>query len=156
MPDSASVFNTPEVSCLRFIITPKGISMDPAKVKDIVEWSTPKSISEVRGFLGITGWYRIFVKDYALIATPLTHLLKKSSQLIWQQEQEECFNQLKQYLTSPLVLKLPDFTQYFEVVTNARGLAIGGVLLQEGRPIAFTSRKLRIHELNYPTMTWNF
>ena len=60
----------------------EGISVDPAKVKDIVEWPIPKSVSEVRGFLGITGWYRTFIRDYAVIAAPLTGLLKKGARII--------------------------------------------------------------------------
>ncbi|MCO5548937.1 hypothetical protein L7F22_002401 [Adiantum nelumboides] len=124
---------------------------DPEKIKDIVEWPQPSSVSEVRGFLGITGWYRIFVKDYALIAAPLTGLLKKGMRIDWKAEHEASFSELKGYLVSFPILKLPDFSKEFEVVTDASGLALRGVLTQEGRPVAYTSRKLRDHERNYPT-----
>ncbi|MCO5557579.1 hypothetical protein L7F22_011145 [Adiantum nelumboides] len=75
--ESKCTFCSPQVSYLGFIISANGISIDPEKIKDIVEWPQPSSVNEIRGFLGITGWYRIFVKDYALIAAPLTGLLKK-------------------------------------------------------------------------------
>ena len=70
-------FFTPQIEYLGFIVSHDGISIDPAKVKDIVEWVEPKNVSEVRGFLGITGWYRVFIKDYAVIAAPLTGLRRR-------------------------------------------------------------------------------
>ncbi|MCO5577822.1 hypothetical protein L7F22_031656 [Adiantum nelumboides] len=149
--ESKCTFFFPQVSYLGFIISADGISVDPEKIKDIVEWPQPSSISKVRGFLGITGWYRIFVKDYALIAAPLIGLLKKGLQINWKAEHEAIFLELKGYLVSSPILKLIDFSKEFEIVTDASGLALGGVLTQEGRPVAYTSRKLRDHERNYPT-----
>ncbi|MCO5614541.1 hypothetical protein L7F22_068824 [Adiantum nelumboides] len=132
--ESKCTFCSPQVSYLGFIISADGISVDPKKIKDIVEWPQPSSVSEVRGFLGITGWYRIFVKDYALITAPLTGLLKKGMRIDWKAEHEASFSQLKGYLVSSPILKLPDSSKEFEVVTDASGLALGGVLTQEGRP----------------------
>ncbi|MCO5597213.1 hypothetical protein L7F22_051289 [Adiantum nelumboides] len=149
--ESKCTFCSPQVSYLGFIISADGISVDTEKIKDIVEWPQPSSVSKVRGFLGITGWYRIFVKDYVLIAAPLTNLLKKGMRIDWKAEHEASFSELKGYLVSSPILKLPDFSKEFEVVTDASGLALGGVLTQEGRPVAYTSRKLRDHERNYPT-----
>ncbi|MCO5594675.1 hypothetical protein L7F22_048708 [Adiantum nelumboides] len=129
-----------------------GISVDPVKIKDTVEWPQPSSVSEVRGFLGIAGWYGIFVvKDYALIAAPLTDLLKKGMRIDWKGEHEASFSELKGYLVSSPILKLPDFSKEFEVVIDASGLALERVLTQEGRPVAYTSCKLRDHERNYLT-----
>ncbi|MCO5552972.1 hypothetical protein L7F22_006492 [Adiantum nelumboides] len=149
--ESKCTFCSPQGSYLGFIISADGISVDPEKIKDIVEWPQPTSVSKVRGFLGITGWYRIFVKDYTLIAAPLTNLLKKGMRIDWKAEHEASFLELKGYLVSSPILKLPNFSKEFEVVTNASGLALGGVLTQEGRPMAYTSRKLRDHERNYST-----
>ncbi|MCO5565010.1 hypothetical protein L7F22_018680 [Adiantum nelumboides] len=149
--ESKCTFCSPQVSYLGFIISADGISIDPEKIKDFVEWRQSSSVSEVRGFLGITGWYRIFVKDYALIATPLTGLLKKGMWIDWKVEHEASFSELKGYFVYSPILKLPDLSKEFKVVTHASGLALGGVLTQEGRPIAYTSRKLRDHERNYPT-----
>ncbi|MDM1593498.1 RNase H-like domain-containing protein, partial [Escherichia coli] len=144
-------FFTPQIEYLGFIVSADGISVDPTKIKDILEWPPPGSIKEIRGFLGITGWYRIFIKDYAKIAAPLTDLLKKECRIVWLPIHQTSFTQLKKILTSAPVLKLPDFTKEFEVVTDASGLALGGVLIQEGRPLAYTSHKLKPYEANYAT-----
>ncbi|MCO5575331.1 hypothetical protein L7F22_029131 [Adiantum nelumboides] len=149
--ENKCTFCSPQVSYLGFIISADGISADLEKIKDIIEWPQPTSVSEVRGFIGFTEWYRIFVKDYALIAAPLTGLLKKDMRVDWESEHEASFSKLKGYLVSSPILKLPNFSKEFEVVTDASGLALGGVLTQEGRPVAYTSRKLRDHEKNYPT-----
>ena len=144
-------FFTPQIEYLGFIVSRDGISVDPAKVNDIVEWVEPKNVSEVRGFLGITGWYRVFIKDYAVIAAPLTGLLKKGIRIEWNQKLQESFERLKEIVTTAPCLKLPDFSKEFEVVTDASGIALGGVLTQEGRPVSFTSRKLKPYESNYAT-----
>ncbi|MCO5548078.1 hypothetical protein L7F22_001535 [Adiantum nelumboides] len=149
--ENKCTFCSPQLRYLGFIIFDDGILVDPEKIKDIVEWPQPSSVSKVHGFLGIMGWYRIFVKDYALFAAPLMGLLKKGMWIDWKTEHEASFAKLKGYLVSSPILKLLDFSKEFEVVTNASGLALGGVLTQEERPIAYTSRKLRDHEKNYPT-----
>ncbi|MCO5582816.1 hypothetical protein L7F22_036716 [Adiantum nelumboides] len=148
---SKCTFFSPKIKYLGFILSEDGISIDPAKIQDTVDWHVSTNPSELRGFLGITGWYRIFIKGYATIAAPLTNLLKKGVKINWKLEHQEKFDELKQYVTTASCLKLPDFDQPFEVVTDASGIAIAGVFMQEGRPVAFTSRKLRIHERNYPT-----
>lgn len=148
---SKCTFFTPQIEYLGFVVTQDGITVDPAKVKDILEWPVPVSVKEIRGFLGITGWYRVFIRDYSLIAAPLTNLLKKECKIIWLPEHQESFEKLKAIISFEPVLKLPDFSQPFEVVTDASKLALGGVLNREERPVAFTSRKLRAYELNYTT-----
>ena len=82
-------------------------------------------MSKVRGFLGITGWYRVFIKDYVIIAAPLTGLLKKGIRLEWNQKLQESFDQLKKIVTTAPCLKLPDFSKEFEVVIDASGIALG-------------------------------
>ena len=136
---------------LGFIISKDGVSTDPSKVEAMINWPTPKSVKEVCGFLGLTGWYRVFIVGYAKIASPLMSALKKIVVFIWTKDCKESFNTLKIALAKAPVLKLPDFTKLFTVMTDASGQAIGGVLTQEGHPVAYESRKLRIHELNYPT-----
>ena len=89
--------------------------------------------------------------SYAKIASPLTSILKKTNKFEWNDKAQASFEKLKDALVNAPILKLPDFTKSFLVITNASGQAIGGVLTQEGRPVAYTSRKLRLHELNYPT-----
>ncbi|MCO5573119.1 hypothetical protein L7F22_026884 [Adiantum nelumboides] len=148
---SKCTFFFPKIKYLGFILSEDGIFVDPAKVQDIVDCRVPTNLSELRGFFGITGWYRTFIKGYATIAALLTNLLKKGVKINWDPEHQEKFDELKQYVTMAPCLKLPDFDQPFEVVTDASGIAIDGVLMQEDRPVAFTSRKLRIHEKNYLT-----
>ena len=148
---SKCTFFTNRIKYLGFIISKEGISTNPSKVETVVKWPTPKSVREVRGFLGLTGWYRVFIIGYAKIASPLTNALKKTIVFTWTKECKESFNNLKIALAKEPVLKLPDFTKLFTVTMDASGQAIGGVLTQEGHPVAYESRKLRIHELNYPT-----
>lgn len=129
----------------------KYISVNPAMVEDIVKWPQPKIVSNIGEFLGITWWYMSFVRDYSLTASPLTNLLKKGSKMNWEQHHPESFDKLKKHVTSMSCLNLLDLSKTFEVVTNASGLVVGGVLVQEGRLVAFTSRKLKVHERNYTT-----
>lgn len=124
-----------QIEYLGFIVSEEGLSVDPAKVKDILEWPRPTSVSEIRGFLEITGWYRTFLRNYALIAAPLTGLLKKGSKVVWEVQHQESFDELKRFVTSTPCLKLPNFTKPFRVTTDASGIAVGGVLTQESRPV---------------------
>ena len=148
---SKCTFFTEKVEYLGFIISKNGVATDPAKIEAVIGWPQPRSIKEIRGFLGLTGWYRIFIKGYAVIAVPLTSLLKKTKTFSWSHKAQESFEKLKNALVNAPILQLPHFTKTFTFLTDASGQAIGGVLSQEGKPIAYESRKLRIHELNYPT-----
>ena len=100
--------------------------------------------------MGLAGWCRIFVKDFSKIAGPLTELTRKEEAFTWTQVRQQSFDQIKEILATFPVLKMPDFTQPFEVVVDACGQGIEGILKQEGHPVAYKSRQLRIHEKNYP------
>lgn len=102
-------------------------------------WPTPKSIKSLRGFLGLTGYYRRFVKSYGIISRPLTNLLKKNS-FQWNDEAEEAFSESE--ISTAHVLALPDFTKTFIVETDACSTGMGAVLIQEGRSIAYLSKAL--------------
>ena len=102
-------------------------------------------ISKLRGFLGLTGYYRRFVKNYTHKIAPLTNLLKKNS-FQWNSEAEKCFETLKCMMSSTLVLAMPDFTKPFVVECDASGFRLGAVLMQEGHPIAFEIRNLNKRE----------
>ncbi|MCO5610947.1 hypothetical protein L7F22_065194 [Adiantum nelumboides] len=113
------------------------ISPDPAKVEAVVKWPIPQSVSEVRGFLGLTGWCRIFIEDYALISKPLTELTQIDETFIWTKKRAFAFNELKNLLAKSPVLKLPDFEKTLEVIIDACAKGVGGILRQEGHPIAY-------------------
>ena len=83
---SKCTFFAKKVEYLGFIVSEEDIAVDPAKVQDIIDWPQPKNVKEVRGFLGITGWYWVFIKGYTKIAAPITKLLKKNAKIIWTQE----------------------------------------------------------------------
>ena len=134
-----------------FIVSQEGIAINIAKFQDIIDWPQPRNVKEAQGFLGITGQYHVFIKGYARIAAPLTKLLKKNAKIICSQEQKQSFQELQAILTTSPILKLLDFNSPFEVITNASGIAISGVLQQEGRPLAFTSKKPKDYENNYAT-----
>lgn len=107
----------------------------------MVRWPVPKAIKSVRGFLGLTGYYRCFIQGYARIAEPLTDLLKKDS-FVWFEKAFNSFLELKKVMTTSSVLHYPDFSKTLVVETNACGVGIGAVLMQENHPMAFYSNKL--------------
>jgi len=112
-------------------------------VKVILDWEPPRLVLALRSFLGLVSYYRKFIKNFAKIATPLTNLLKKSFRTYeWDKVCNEAFETLKGILVKEYVLKLPDFDKDFEVHSNAFDFTIRGVLMQDGRPVAFESKKL--------------
>ena len=125
---SKCTFFVDKVAYLGFIVSKDGISPDPAKVEAIVSWPIPRNVSEVRGFLGLAGWCRVFVKEYAIITEALTKLTRKSEEFAWSKFKDQAFNLVKEILASEPVLKLPDFEKTFEVIVDACGQGIGGIL----------------------------
>ncbi|MCO5601489.1 hypothetical protein L7F22_055610 [Adiantum nelumboides] len=136
---SKYLFFVEKVAYLGFIISKDGISPDPAKVEAVVKWPIPQSVSEVKGFLGLIGWCKIFIQDYALISKPFTELTQIDETLIWMKKRDFAFNELKNLLAKSLVLKLPDFEKTFEVIVDACAKGVEGILRQEGHPIAYES-----------------
>ncbi len=145
-------FGVTEADFLGHRITQEGLKMDDHKVKAILDWEPPKSVPALRSFLGLASYYRKFIKNFAKIAAPLTNLLKKSAITYeWEETCNEAFETLKGILVKAPVLKLPDFDKEFEIHSDASDFAIGGVLVQDGRPVAFESKKLNETERRWPT-----
>jgi hypothetical protein len=140
-----------EVPFLGHVISKRGITVDPGKVKDVLNWVVPQTVKEVRSFLGLAGYYRRFIENFSKIAKPLTSLLEKGVDFSWTYEHQKAFEELKKRLTTAPVLTLPDQSKRFTVYCDASRDGLGCVLMQDGRVIAYASRQLRRHELNYPT-----
>jgi hypothetical protein len=129
-------------------VSQDGISIDPEKVQEVMDWKPPTTVRQIRSFLGLAGYYRRFILDFSRIAKPMTELLKKGVKYEWSQKCEDAFHTLR--LSAP-VLAQPDNTKPFEVYCDASATRLGCVLMQDNRVIAYASRALRPHEQNYPT-----
>ena len=140
-----------EVSFLGHVITDGGIAVDLGKVKDVLDWQPPQTVSEIRSFLGLAGYYRRFMENFSKIAKPLTSLLEKEKDFKWTNACQDSFEELKKRLTTAPVLAMPDIRKNFDIYCDASRQDLGCMLMQEGRVIAYASRQLRKHELNYPT-----
>jgi hypothetical protein len=134
-------FAQQNIEYLGHVISNDGVSTDPSKIDAMVNWHVPKSLTEVRGFLDLTGYYRKFVRNYGILAKPLTSLLK-SKTFSWSKEADDAFQALKQAMTFVPVLTLPDFSISFEIETDACDRGVGAVLIQNGHPVAFFSKAL--------------
>jgi len=121
-------FGHSQVEYLGHVITEQGVATDPFKIQAIVDWLIPQNLKQLRGFLGLTSYYRRYVKGYDSISKPLTLLLKKDTEG-WNEEATNTFNQLKALMTSAPVLALPNFTKAFVVETDASLTSIGAILL---------------------------
>jgi hypothetical protein len=139
------------VAFLGHVINQQGITVDPKNVTAVVEWKRPSSVSEIRSFLGLAGYYRCFVPNFSSIAKPLTRLLEKGVLFVWSSDCEVSYQTLKNKLVNAPILALPESGKHFTVFTDASRIGLGCVLMQEGRVIAYGSRQLRKHEGNYPT-----
>jgi hypothetical protein len=126
---SKCFFGVKEVEYLGHIVSHEGVKVEPNKIKAMMDWPIPKKLKNLRGFLGLTGYYRKFVRNYGRIETPLMTLTKKDA-FSWTPEETKSFEQLKEVTCKDHVLTTPDFTKIFIVECDALRNGIGAVLMQ--------------------------
>ncbi|KAL5563739.1 hypothetical protein UlMin_033486 [Ulmus minor] len=141
--ESKCDFGKQELEYLAHIVTHQGVKVDNKKIEAMVSWPQPANVTDLRGFLGLTGYYRKFVRGYGLLAHPLTNLLKKGS-FWWTDKTAGAFKLLNQAMTTTPTLAMPNFSESFIFETDASGDRIGAVLTQQGQPIAFMIHALGI------------
>ena len=163
------------VTYLGHVVSADGIQTDPSKTEAVKNWPVPKNTKDVRKFLGFTGYYRRFVKEYASIVRPLNDLLvghptnahgkkkpssEKATPFKWTDEQQQSFETIKDQLMNPPVLGYADYRLPFTLHTDASGTSLGAALYQQqngaNRVIAFASRSLKPSEKNYPAHKLEF
>ncbi|XP_050896958.1 uncharacterized protein LOC127103768 [Lathyrus oleraceus] len=140
-----------EVSFLGHVVSGDGIAVDPSKIDAVLQWEAPTSVTKIRSFLGLAGYYRRFIEGFSKLALPLTKLTCKGAAFVWDVRCEESFLELKKRLTTAPILILPNPEEPFVVYCDASKMGLRGVLMQNGKVVAYASRQLRIHEKNYPT-----
>lgn len=140
-----------KVSFLGHVISGEGIVVDPSKVDAVLQWEVPKTVTDIRSFLGLEGYYRRFIEGFSKLSLPLTQLTCTGKAFVWDMKCEENFIELKKRLTTALILILPNLVEPFVVYCDASSLGLGGVLMQNDKVVAYASRQLRVHEKNYPT-----
>jgi hypothetical protein len=149
-----SEFHVQETTFLGFIISNKGIRMQPAKVDAIVGWKEPNTVKEVQAFLGLANFYRKFIKDYLKVTAPLTNLTKKKQPWEWGEKEQKAFDDLKRLFTTAPFLCLFNPRKEIRVETDASDFALGAIMTQpqedgKWRLTAFHSRKFNKHKINY-------
>ena len=152
-------FAREEVKFLGHIVGRDGVQVDPAKTKTVAEWPVPKDVKDVRKFLGLCNYFRKFIQGYSTLVSPLTDLTASNAPWVWGPPQQQAFEALKQALCNEPLLALPDYSvgpdgkmvHPFHVVCDASVAGVGGVLMQNGRPLAYFSKKFIPAEVNYTT-----
>ena len=138
-------FGASSVAYLGHVISAEGVAMDADKVAAVASWPTPRSARALRGFLGLAGYYRKFIRDFGIIAAPLTRLLRRDA-FAWD-DADAAFQALQGALTTGPVLQMPDFSKDFVVDSDASGAGFGAVLHQGAGPLAFFSRPFAARHL---------
>jgi hypothetical protein len=148
---SKCAFWLKEVPFLGHVISAGGIAVDPSKVQEVLDWKSHKSVTQIRSFIGLAGYYRRFIPNFSNIAKVMTQLLEKDVKFKWSPQCKDVFLTLKKFLTTATVLAQPNIEKLFDVYCDTSITGNAGVLMQEGRAIAYASRQLRCHEEHFPT-----
>jgi len=148
------MWKTRKIGFLGVVIGPNGIEMEEGKVKGVLGWPVPKTVKDVRKFLGLANYYKRFIKDFARVARPMNMLTRKDEKWQWGDEQQKAFDELKKVFTSKPVLAAPDLDKEFRVEADASNYTTGGVLSmkcldEKWRPVTFISKSLSDTERNY-------
>jgi RNase H-like domain found in reverse transcriptase/Integrase zinc binding domain/Reverse transcriptase (RNA-dependent DNA polymerase) len=149
-------FRKQKIEYLELVVEEGKLAMDPAKLKGILDWPAPKTVKEVRSFIGFGNFYHHFVKGFSHLAHPLYDLLKKDKKFVWSEECQESFDQLKKWFTEKPVLIMPDHSKPFQIQVDSSLFATGGILTQmdtngDRHPCAYLSKSLMKEQRNYDT-----
>ena len=145
------MFASQETEYLGYYLTRQGIIPQPKKVEAILRLVAPTSKRQLRRFLGMVNYYRDMWQKRSHILAPLTKLCSPKSKFIWEKEQQEAFEHIKKVISREVMLSFPDFSKEFHIYTDASDYQLGGVIMQEDKPLAFYSRKLNSAQKNYST-----
>ena len=140
-----------KASFIKHIVAKEGIKVDLRKIEVIFEWKPLRSVTEVRSFLCLVGYYRWFVKGFSMTAASMTRLLQMNVRFLWSEKCQASFENLKAFLTEAPVLTHPTFGKEYVIFSDTSLNGLGCVLMQEGKVVAYASRQLKPHEKNYPT-----
>ena len=151
---SKCTFGQSSLECLGHIVSKERVVVDDAKIKAMKAWPLPTSLKGLRGFLGLTGYYRKFVKGYGLIAKPVTDILK-NNKFKWTSTDIQEFKELKEAMGKTLVLALLDFIKPFVLEIGANGFGIGAILMQDGRPLAYINKAFPQEIWAFQPMRWS-
>jgi hypothetical protein len=138
---SKCAFREQQVKYLGHVISIEGVATDKKKIEVVANWPTPQYLKELRGFLGLAGYYRKFIRHFGIISKPLTDLPKKNN-YGWNTQAQQAFMVLKKALCDALVLTLPDFSKTFVLETDAYDYGLEAVLSQEGKQVTYFSKSL--------------
>lgn len=146
-------FCSKSVEFLGHVVTPEGIKPNPAKINAVEQYPMPQTVKQIKSFLGLIGYYRRFIDNFAKVVSPMTKCLKKGAKLNTKDpDYVSSFNLCKELLVNAPILAYPDFTKPFVLTTDASNVALGSVLSQNRRPVAYYSRTLNSAEKNYSTI----
>lgn len=151
-----SEFLHKEVAFLGHIVSSEGVKPNPEKIEAVKKFPIPKTPKQIKSFLGLLGYYRKFIKDFANLTKPMTECLRKDKKITMNPEYVNCFEKCKTLLCENPILQYPDFSKPFVLTTDASNVALGAVLSQGAigldRPICYASRTLTKTEQNYSTI----